>query len=656
MKRRKLLTSRIWPIALFLSNFQMTAQIVETNKPKSAMKQVKYENPLQIPVEDFFRNPEKSSFKVSPDGSQVAYLAPSNDRLNIFVQPIEGGEARKVTDITDRDIDEFEWANDGTIIYLKDIGGDENFILYFIDLKSGKSAPITPEGSRAEIIDMLDNNDDAFLYSSNQNNAVLFDLYRFDLKKMKSELVAENPGNITSWVIDHEGVVRLGTATDGTTTTLMKFDQQIKWVPLIVTNFKENLTPLFFDFNNKNVYCSSNLGRDKSAIVLFDLESAKESEVIFEHPEVDVTALSYSPMRKVLTTIVYETEKLKREILDDRTKNIFQSLKTKLPKGMEFNISNMDKSETHWIVRTYSDVSQGAYYHYQTETGKLFLLENVAPWLDENLMSAMTPITYTSRNGVGIHGYLTLPKSGNTNLPVIINPHGGPWARDSWGFNAEVQFLASRGYAVLQMNFTGSTGYGRKFWEQSFKQWGQLMQDDISDGVQYLLDRRIADRTRVAIYGGSYGGYATLAGLAFTPEFYACGVDYVGVSNLFTFQESIPPYWKPYREMMYEMIGDPSMDSEMMKQYSPVFHAEYISAPLMIAQGAKDPRVNIEESNQMVQALESRGVKVKYLVEPEEGHGFHNQENKFKFYNAMAFFLSEHLNTPMKYDADAEKK
>lgn len=256
----------------------------------------------------------------------------------------------------------------------------------------------------------------------------------------------------------------------------------------------------------------------------------------------------------------------------------------------------------------------------------------------------MKPIKYQSRDGLTINGYLTLPKGVEAkNLPVVVNPHGGPWARNHWGFNPEVQFLVNRGYALLQMNFRGSTGYGREFWEISFKQWGRTMQDDITDGVKWLIDQGIADPQRIGIYGGSYGGYATLAGLTFTPDLYTCGVDYVGVSNLFTFMNTIPPYWEPYRQMWYEMVGDPEKDAEMMKAASPVFHVDKIKAPLFVAQGANDPRVNKDESDQMVAALKKRGIDVPYMVKDNEGHGFRNEENRFDFYREMEEFLAKHL-------------
>ena len=259
-------------------------------------------------------------------------------------------------------------------------------------------------------------------------------------------------------------------------------------------------------------------------------------------------------------------------------------------------------------------------------------------------MAEMKPISYKSRDGLTIHGYLTLPKGRKPeNLPVIINPHGGPWVRDYWGFNPEIQYLANKGYAVLQMNYRGSTGYGKKFWEISFKQWGKTMQDDITDGVNWLIDEGIANPQKVAIYGGSYGGYATLAGLTFTPDLYACGVDYVGVSSLFTFMETFPPYWELYREMMYEMVGHPEKDKELLASASPLLHVDNIKVPLFIAQGANDPRVKKSESDQIVKALTDKGVDVPYMVKDDEGHGFYNEENRYDFYREMGAFLDKYL-------------
>jgi dipeptidyl aminopeptidase/acylaminoacyl peptidase len=296
------------------------------------------------------------------------------------------------------------------------------------------------------------------------------------------------------------------------------------------------------------------------------------------------------------------------------------------------------------VVAATSDRTSGVRYVYDSKTDTLMRLGQVASWLQENQMARVQPVQYTARDGLVINGYLTLPLGRPAkNLPVIVNPHGGPWARDSWGFNPEVQFLVNRGYAVFQTNFRGSTGFGRKFWEASFRQWGRAMQDDITDGVIWLIKEGIADPKRIGIYGASYGGYATLAGVTLTPDLYAAAVNYVGVSNMFTFMNTIPPYWEPLREMFYEMVGNPEKDKDFLRAVSPVFLADRIKTPLLVAQGARDPRVNKAESDQIVEALRKRGVPVEYIVKDNEGHGFANEENQFEFYGAMEGFFAKHL-------------
>lgn len=573
-------------------------------------------------------------------------MAPHQSRMNVFVRKFGSQEeGTRITDVTDRDIAGFAWANDERILYLKDDGGDENYALFAVNLDGSDFAELTnfPE-VKTQFIDPLEDDDDHVLIALNKRVSQVFDPYRLNINSGELELLAENPGNISAWMTDHNTKLRIAITTDGVNTSVLhRLTEDSEWDTLITTNFKESLSPLFFTFDNKNFYAASNVGRDKSSIVEYDIEKGKEIRTLFAHDEVDVSNLSYSRKRKVLTGISYTTDKRHRKFLDDHSESVFKDLESQLP-GHEVVISSSNKNEDKFIIRTYSDRSLGSYYFYDLETKKLDMIDEVSPWLNEADLCEMTPFKYESRDGLTINGYLTLPKNGSgENVPLVINPHGGPWARDGWGFNPEVQFLANRGYAVAQINFRGSVGYGRAFWEASFKEWGKKMQDDVTDGVQWLIDQGIADPKRVAIYGGSYGGYATLAGLAYTPDLYACGVDYVGVSNLFTFMETIPPYWEQFLDMMYEMVGHPEDDKELLAAASPALHAEKITAPLFVAQGAKDPRVNVEESNQMVDAMKSRGVDVEYLVEEEEGHGFRNEENRFKFYRAMEKFLKEHL-------------
>ncbi len=602
-------------------------------------------------VEDFFKNPEKTGYQLSPDGTHFSYMGPYERRQNLFVQKIGEEKAIRITSETDRDIAGYFWANDNRILFVKDSGGDENFQLYAVDKDGAKSKDLTPfEDVRILIIDDLRDIEDEIIIGMNKNNPQLFEPYRLNISTGKLEQIAENTNPaepIDSWMTDHNGKVRIASkVVGGTNTTIMyreSEDQPFKDV--LTTDFREQVQPLFFDFDNGNiVYAASNLGRDKSVIVKFDMETGKEiGEPIFEHPDVDVTNLGYSRKRKVLTSISYNTEKTHFHFLDKEREAIQQRLESEL-KDVEVFVTNMNKAEDKFMVRTMSDRSLGAYYSYDRKTDELIKIVEVSPWIDEQDMAEMRPIKYQSRDGKTINGYLTLPNVKEAkNLPVIINPHGGPWYRDSWGFNPEVQLFANRGYAVLQMNFRGSTGYGRDFWESSFKQWGKTMQDDITDGVQWLIDQGIADKDRIAIYGGSYGGYATLAGVTFTPDLYACAVDYVGVSNLFTFMKTIPPYWKPYLDMMYTMVGDPEKDSLMMAAASPALHTDKIKTPLFVIQGANDPRVNIDESDQIVRSLRERGVEVPYLVKYDEGHGFRNEENRFESYKAMVGFFAKHL-------------
>lgn len=604
----------------------------------------------QYSVEDFFRHPKKNRFQLSPDGTHFSYMGPYQRRQNIFVQPIGSDNTTRITSEIDRDISWYCWKSNYRIIYLKDNGGDENFQLYAVNTDGSQAKDLTPyDGVRINVIDGLEDIEEEIIIGMNKNNPQLFEPYRLNIITGELVLLAKNDNPIEpldGWMVDHDGKLRVASKlVGGTSTTLMYRDNETEeFREVLTTDFRESVHPLFFEFDNSSiVYAASNLNRDKSVIIKFDLATGQEvGEPIFEHPEVDVSSLSYSKKRKVPTTIAYNTSKKHFKFLDAEAKAIQERLEKELA-GYEVFLTSTSKEEDKFMIRTYSDRSLGAYYFYDRNTDHLELITPVSPWIDEHDMAEMKPIQYVSRDGITINGYLTLPRGKSQQLPVIINPHGGPWHRDSWGFNPEVQLLASRGYAVLQMNFRGSTGYGRKFWELSFKQWGKNMQHDITDGVQWLVDQGIADPKRIAIYGGSYGGYATLAGVTFTPDLYACAVSYVGVSNLFTFMKTFPPYWRPYLEMMYTMVGDPEKEEEAMRAASPALHVDKIKTPLFVIQGANDPRVNIDESDQIVRSLRARKIDVPYMVKYNEGHGFHNEENRFEVYKAMMGFFARHL-------------
>ena len=601
---------------------------------------------MNIPLKDFFKNPESTAYQLSPDGKHFAFLAPYKKRMNIHVRPIDSDEVIRITSVDDRDIGGFSWINDTRLIYVRDFGGDENFHILASSIDGTNDVDLTPfDGVRAQVIDDLEDDENHMIVGLNKRNPQFFDPYRLNINSGALEIIAENPGNITGWMTDHDGKLRIAMATDGVNTSILyRKTEADEFKIVITTNFKETLSPLFFTFDNEHIYAASNLGRDKTAIVKYDLANNKELEELYAHPEVDVEQLHYSKKNKTLSSISYTTWKRQLLFLNDDRKQLQERLASEL-EG-EIVIVSKNKAEDILLIRTYSDRSLGSYYLYQKATDKISKITEVSPWLDKYELAEMKPIQYQSREGLTIHGYLTLPVGVEAkDLPVVINPHGGPWVRDNWGFNPEVQFLASRGYAVLQMNYRSSTGYGKAFWEAGFGKWGLEMQDDITDGVNWLIEEGIGNKERISIYGGSYGGYATLAGITLTPDVYACAIDYVGVSNLFTFMNTIPPYWEPYRAMLYEMVGNPEdpTDKKRMEATSPVFHVDKIKVPLLIAQGAKDPRVAQAESDQVVEALKKNGVEVEYILKENEGHGFRNEENRFEFYESMERFLKKHL-------------
>jgi len=604
------------------------------------------DDPL-IPMEDFFRNPEQSGFQLSPNGEYISFMKPWERRMNIFVQKIGAEEAVRVTSATERDIPAYFWSGNERIVYLQDRGGDENYRLYAVSSDGTESRELTPfENTRVTIVDSLEEQDDFILIGMNRRDQRLFDVYRLNLETGELTLLEENPGDIAGWMTDHDGKLRVAVRSDGVNTSLLYRDREDEpFRNILTTDFRESVSPLFFTFDNTKLYVASNLGRDKSAIFVFNPRTVEHEELLFEHPDVDVSSLFRSRKRKVITGTGFTTDRFRYHFFDEERAALQNELEERLP-GDEVVVASMSRDETKVLVYAGSDRTRGTYFFFDRETKDFRKLAELAPWLPKERMAPMTPVSYVSRDGLTIHGYLTLPLGREPkNLPVVIHPHGGPWVRDGWGFDPQVQFLASRGLAVLQMNFRGSTGYGRAFWEAGFKEWGRSMQDDVTDGVLWLVEQGIADPKRVGIYGASYGGYAVLAGLAFTPDLYACGVDYVGVSNIFTLLETIPPYWELGRQMLYEKIGHPEKDKELLEAASPVFHADRITAPLFVAQGANDPRVKKAESDQIVEALRSRGIEVEYMVKENEGHGFRNEENRFDFYRAMERFLATHLGS-----------
>lgn len=600
-----------------------------------------------LTVKDFFKNSIVRTFRVSPDGKWVAALKPYKDRMNIYYTEFGKHNWKRLTSYSDRGVNLIGWKNSDTLLFMKDSGGDENFHVFAVNKNTKEVKDLSPaEGARSYIIDTLRYTDkNHILVSSNKRLKQVSDVYKINVNSGEQEMVLKNPGNQTSWVTDHRGAIRMAVSTDGVNVTYYYRDKAgDKFKKIKTLNFKDSVSPVAFDFDNKNVFLITNVGRDKSIVTLANPKNFKTIKVLYKNPNYDVTGLSLSEKRKEIIAATYQDWKTRKNVFSNYYQKILKDLESKLS-DKEIYLTSHNDEENLFTVYAGSDKSRGMYYSYDAKTRDLKFLANPSPWIDESQMADMKPIKYKSRDGLIIEGYLTLPKGkeGAKNLPLVVNPHGGPWARDLWGYNPEVQYLANKGYAVLQMNFRGSTGYGKKFWKASFKEWGKSMQDDVTDGVKWLVNQNTVDPDRICIYGGSYGGYATLAGLAFTPDLYKCGVDYVGVSNLFTFQETIPVYWKPYKAMIEEMVGHPEKDKKLLKSASPYYHADKIKAALFVAQGANDPRVKKSESDQIVNALKERGVEVEYMVKNDEGHGFHNEENRFEFYKKMEFFINENI-------------
>lgn len=609
----------------------------------------------EIPLEDFFRNSEQTAFSLSPDGRHLSYLAPTDGRLNLFVGDVDGTTPpRQLTHEVERSVAGYFWADDERLLYMRDVAGDENYQLFGVTADGRETKAYTPfPGVRTTLIDDLEECPGEVLIGLNRRDPQVFDPFRLDIRTGELRQLAENPGNWEGWMADHRGRLRCVTAiVDGVNVQILYRDTEDEaFRPVLTTNFRETVSFLGFTPDDRLVYAATNLGRDKLALVLMDPRTCREEKVLYEPKEYDVSSISYSRKRKKLLGVSCAGHKDPvRHYFDAEEEAFRRRLDACFPEK-RVSVVDTDKAEERYLLYVGDDCTRGAYYLLPSREGKPRLVAELAPWLKAEEMVPMRPITYTARDGLLIEAYLSLPADGAARLkaegglPVVVNPHGGPWARDYWGYNGETQFLCNRGYAVLQMNFRGSTGRGRRFLEAGYKEWGRAMQDDITDGVLHLIKTGIADPKRVAIYGASYGGYATLAGLTLTPDLYCCGVDYCGVSNLLTFMQTIPPYWQPMLEMMYEQIGDPEKDRAMMEAVSPALHADRIRVPLLIAQGANDPRVNKAESDQMVEALRRRGVTVEYIVKDDEGHGFHNEENRFDFYRAMERFLRTHLGS-----------
>lgn len=627
------------------------------------------QQPPIIDRELFFGDPEISGAQLSPDGKYLTFLKQYNKVRNIWIKKVDEPfqNAKPITADTKRPVTSYFWSEDSKyILYVQDKDGDENYRVYAVNpFELGDPVPpaknLTPyENVRAMIVDVPKNTPNEIIVALNDRDPSLHDVYKLNIITGERKLIYENNENIAGWSTDRNGNLRLALRqTEDGGTEILKLENG-KLIKIYEVNFEETAYPVRFSKDGKSFYLATNKGnkRDKIQLELFDLKTGK-SKLIDKDPldEVDFAGALFSDITNELLMTYYIGEKVRYYPKEKKFKKDFEVLLKQFPSG-NIGILSITNDENLWLISVSSDVDPGSVYLFDRKTGKAEFIYKSRPNLPSEWLSEMKPIKYTARDGMTIYGYLTIPKGLEPkNLPIVMLIHGGPWARDNWGYNPVVQFLANRGYAVFQPNFRGSTGYGKKYLNAGNKQWGRgSMQHDITDAVQFLIKKGIADPSKVAIAGGSYGGYATLAGLAFTPDLYACGFDIVGPSNIITLLNSIPPYWKPIQKTFAIRVGDKDNPEErkMLEEQSPLNYATNIKAPLYVVQGANDPRVKKPESDQIVAALRDLGREVEYMLAADEGHGFLNELNRLAMYTAMEKFFAKHLKGRLQEDVREE--
>lgn len=600
----------------------------------------------KVPVKSFFKTPEKTAFHISPDGKYVSYLKNYQNKLNIYVQTTADGKESRITSFADYPVKDYFWSLNNELIFNKDLIDLNQYQLFAINMQDKKLKKLLSLAKvRFRLISRNHNNKDWINIAMNKRDSAIFDVYNLNTKTGELKPYIKNPGNITEWYPASEGNIRLAKASDGVNETILfRKDDQHPFKPIISNNFRNSVTPIAFTAAGGNVfYALSNLNRDKTALVEIDAATGKEVKMIYDRKAADIGEVNYSRNKHRLDMITWEEAKPERLLMNPDMKLIYSNLLKLLP-DHEIRIVDRDTSENKLLISTYTDRSPGSMYLYQVTSNKLTKLTDFNADIKTEEMCAMKPVTYKTSDGLLINGYLTLPQTKNqTNLPVIMMPHGGPWNRNSWGYNAEVQFLANRGYAVFQVNYRGSTGYGKAFKSAGFKEVGGKMQQDITDGVNWLIAEKIANPKQIAIFGGGFGGFSALYGVSFNPGLYQCAVVQYGLINFFTYIKDVPPFLKPYLSMTYEMVGNPEKDADMLRAISPVFHTDKIRVPLLIFQGAKDPRANISELNQFVRDLRSRDIPVKYFLKENERFSFKNEHNRLEMYAEIETFLEDNL-------------
>jgi dipeptidyl aminopeptidase/acylaminoacyl peptidase len=609
-----------------------------------------------ISREVLFGNPERASFQASPDGKTLSWLAPKDGVLNVYVAPIDDiDNAKAVTNDDYRGIRQYFWAENGThIIYMQDTGGDENFHAYSVNLETGERLELTPfEGARAQIQQTSKLFPNHILVSVNNRNPQLFDIYKVDVTSGERELVFENEGYL-GFNTDDQFNVRFAARyeADGSVSYFEVDGSAVNEDVYLNVPSADALTTQIVGFNTEGdkLYIIDSRTGNTAALFVKDMNTG-QTDMLYEHPKADISGAMGNPETGEVEAVAANYLRTEWKILDDAVAEDLKYLRT--VQDGDISISSRVKDDTLWTVAYVRDDGPVEYYTYDRTAKKAEYVFSNRPALEDKPLAKMHPTVIESRDGLNLVSYLTLPVWTDTDgdarpeeaLPMVLLVHGGPWARDQWGYNSYHQWLSNRGYAVLSVNYRGSTGFGKDFINAGNFEWAGKMHDDLIDAVNWAEAEGIADPDRVAIMGGSYGGYATLVGLTFTPDTFACGVDIVGPSSLVTLLNSIPPYWKPAMELFNQRVGNLSTEEgrELLESRSPLNFIEKIKKPLLIAQGANDPRVKQSEADQIVEAMTQKEIPVTYILFPDEGHGFARPENSMAFNAATEAFLAEHI-------------
>jgi dipeptidyl aminopeptidase/acylaminoacyl peptidase len=619
-------------------------------------KQVQLPETKLIPRSVLFGNPERSDPTLSPDGKQLAYLAPVNGVLNVWIRTLGQSDDRPVTDDTGRGIHIFAWQYDSKhILYAQDAAGDENWRIYQTDIATRQTRDLTPfEKVQASIVAYEWHTPETLLVGSNQRDESLFDIYRLDLRTGALEMDTENPGDVAGWHADHNLQVRVAQVmtADGSTIIRVRNDANSPWRELMQWGPDETFGGVFgFTPDNRKLWVATSLDANAARLLEVDIETGAQT-VIAADPQFDISGIELQPKTDKLQAARFVKQRVSYEFLDPSLKGDFELLQKVQPGDIVGLSRTLD--DTKWVVTYSRDDAPVRWFFYDRAAKQASLLFSARPDLENYQLSNMQPIEYPARDGMTIYGYLTVPAGMKAErLPMVLMVHGGPWHRDMWGYDPWAQWLSNRGYAVLQPNFRGSTGYGKQYINAGDREWAGAMHTDLLDAKEWAVQRGIADPDKVCIMGGSYGGYATLAGLAFSPETFCCGVDIVGPSNLNTLLATIPPYWSTMVALFHKRMGD---TEEFLNLQSPLYKANQIKAPLLIGQGANDPRVKQAESDQIAAAVRANGEPVEYYVFPDEGHGFVVPENSMAFNAAVERFLAKYLGGRAEPPSDSDAK